>query len=517
MWDLGFTESFYSMSSKLMLVLVLLVSTAARGLSPVFARIVAHEVPHRAAQNLSKPTITTKGTNAKRPLEACIDTCLEQGNDAILLVDANNVRGKTDFEWTNHDLLQLLRAYKRSQKAGNLEIICVMDHGSRPQTFPYDFGLLVWAGPNQTADDVIAAATRWLTASADDACLFVITSDRELRQRCLRNNCPGNTGIKKKRRQKDSIKVFPSTSLVSSLSEQKIDLQQCGAGEIQRQDKDAAKIEARFLELEVELRQFSSLQPFWSLQNERQADTEQQEQWHTRVLRSPGDRDRSNHDAGTPLRRHMWNEKTWNRVLFAEHFRRSMVSSSPEKSPLRGGHLGDFQRKFKSKNAGEDGPISMFLDHRIESDPYQQQALLHYLDKSVASTTRKSSGSFPKTIKGNSHQSSADADSSADLLRKLVLEYPHLSQDDLVSRYIEQGSSRLQFSRTFDLLELLTLVAKQEATEDALQWSLRMQSADRSRRRPTGRQTMGQYRPVVDEALVQIGQVMEDRWFDLAR
>ena len=136
------------------LVVILFVSTLAWGLSPGIAK-------------KSPPKSRTTKNQQKSPFERCIDDSQEQGRDVVVLVDSNNVRGKTDFQWTNRDLLKLLRVWKSSQDQ-SVEVICVVDHGLQAQAFPYEFGLIVLAGPHRTADDVIAAATKWITTPPDE-------------------------------------------------------------------------------------------------------------------------------------------------------------------------------------------------------------------------------------------------------------------------------------------------------------------------------------------------------------
>jgi hypothetical protein len=44
-----------------------------------------------------------------------------------------------------------------------LSILCIMDHGGRPNAFSVDDGItLGFAGPNRTADDVMVEDCQWL-------------------------------------------------------------------------------------------------------------------------------------------------------------------------------------------------------------------------------------------------------------------------------------------------------------------------------------------------------------------
>jgi hypothetical protein len=177
--------------------------------------------------------------------------------------------------------------------------------------------------------------------------------------------------------------------------------------------------------------------------------------------------------------------------------------------------LREYQNRFQSAALEEEKATTMFLDHRIRFEPFQQQALLHYLDESVNSASEE-----------ESMNSSADAEavpsvittaeSCTEYFRKLIQSSPNATQDDLLSLYTADAPSRLQFSRSADLVELLRLVATEEGSPP--RWSLRhakYDGRDRSKRR--ARRNMGQPRLVVDEALVEIGQTIESRWFEWPR
>jgi hypothetical protein len=166
-----------------------------------------------------------------------------QGNNAgngtdhhvVLMVDANNVRGSEGFQLTTYDLIRVLASWRRSMisilsKDNNndnsssldphetgksmsmsVSILCMMDHGGRPNAFSLDGIMLVFAGPNRTADDVMVQDCQWLAVAAAEQQqhqyqqqqqaagkqsrqqrldLFVVTNDRQLRSRCLGSNRP---------------------------------------------------------------------------------------------------------------------------------------------------------------------------------------------------------------------------------------------------------------------------------------------------------------------------------------
>ena len=133
---------------------------------------------HLTTANIHPPFTTKKAPSSHSRKKNPLDTALAEyvlssssasadGRPTLLIVDTNNVRGKSDFAIWNCDLLPLLTSLRNQyqprseqQQQHLLHIVYVMDHGCRPQVFDYEDGLIVFAGPHRTADDVIAQATR---------------------------------------------------------------------------------------------------------------------------------------------------------------------------------------------------------------------------------------------------------------------------------------------------------------------------------------------------------------------
>ena len=463
-------------------------------------------------------------------LERCLQDSHDQGNRVIVVVDANNVRGKTDvkFEWTQADLLRLLREWRTTTttaattttSSSSLEIICVVDHGCRAQAFSYpDLGLVVLAGPHQTADDVIAVATRWLTTSSGngddteenannvggsggerphtthDPHVFVITSDRELRQRCLRNNRPGN--FKRKERQQDLVKVFDSRSLVRCLQQQQ---QLDSSSTDDNLDNSTWKGRAEVMERRSRTFETSVARPPLQLTRQRQRQRQHQS--------TEG-----------------WEEKTWHRVLFAEHLRRLLMEryTNDIYNSSSSDHLLGYQRRFQQAATEKDDKgdnkthaSTMFRDHRIRYDPYQQQELLHYLDQSVDSDATKRSEFYTNDTEHSTIlpvPSPRPTDSCAEFLRQLIHESdPGLSPEELVSSYIQEAPTRFQFSQRSDVVQLVRLVTTTASLDDEED---DMVKADRKGTPSRQRTHRGYSRrnSIDDQALVEMGRVVESRWW----
>jgi Calcineurin-like phosphoesterase len=118
----------------------------------------------------------------------------------VLVVDVENVRGKSGFAYSHQDLLQRLEEYvslwKATSNACDLDILSVVDHGSVPTGYLMPFGGLVFAGPTRKADDVMAQHvvpyfcsheyTNFTNQQALVSHVVVVTADQDLIRRCTR-------------------------------------------------------------------------------------------------------------------------------------------------------------------------------------------------------------------------------------------------------------------------------------------------------------------------------------------
>ena len=102
----------------------------------------------------------------------------------LLLVDYNNVRGKTGFRETSAGFLARINAWAKAVPGAG-RVVVVIDHGLEPCATIFRDGSLItaFAGPNRTADDVIANAAQYI-ANKGGLNVLVVTSDRELSARC---------------------------------------------------------------------------------------------------------------------------------------------------------------------------------------------------------------------------------------------------------------------------------------------------------------------------------------------
>lgn len=102
-----------------------------------------------------------------------------------ILIDVENVRGKSGFALTHAQLIQgLIRWSRVCQLQGRLSL--VIDHGSEASALYLDDAQLsiLFAGPNRKADDVIAQDVRFLGQELD---VIVVTADGGIIDRCRRS------------------------------------------------------------------------------------------------------------------------------------------------------------------------------------------------------------------------------------------------------------------------------------------------------------------------------------------
>jgi len=100
--------------------------------------------------------------------------------DAVVLIDLENVRGKSNFDLTHRELLKQTTMWAKMNDVED-KVTMVVDHGSSHTAFYLPEGGLsmVFAGPRMKADDVLARDIAFFKRNA-----IVITADNELMSRC---------------------------------------------------------------------------------------------------------------------------------------------------------------------------------------------------------------------------------------------------------------------------------------------------------------------------------------------
>mmetsp|Transcript_13782 Transcript_13782/g.22859 ORF Transcript_13782/g.22859 Transcript_13782/m.22859 type:complete len:366 (+) Transcript_13782:173-1270(+) len=123
---------------------------------------------------------------SSKPHAVCCDLQVQLASlqNRVVLVDVENVRGKAGFRIHHGAVLAEFARWARECGIDG-RILAVIDHGSNAAAYhlaPFGMGLL-FAGPSETADDVIVRCVKQASAAHD---VLVVTADARLRARCRR-------------------------------------------------------------------------------------------------------------------------------------------------------------------------------------------------------------------------------------------------------------------------------------------------------------------------------------------
>ena len=100
-----------------------------------------------------------------------------------ILIDGDNVRGKTAFKATKESLFHDVK--KWAVYVGLADRVCLMyDHGDEHEAFRFDGLSICFSGPERSADDVIARDVMWLQRRFNCS-VVVVTADFGLKSRCF--------------------------------------------------------------------------------------------------------------------------------------------------------------------------------------------------------------------------------------------------------------------------------------------------------------------------------------------
>ena len=493
-------------------------------------------------------------------LEACLRQSFCQEDEhgevstkvqIILFLDFNNIRGKSDFAHSHAEFLMKVSAWMKEYESENMVVICAVDHASKAETYAlaefHNHLLVVFAGPNQTADDVIAEGTRYFVEDDNEDpneetvkssnMVFVVTSDGELRQRCLRcnpNHRPRGRlqkrNHKKKKtnqQQKDNVKVFSSFQYLDCLEAN------------QDTQSQPTLFQNHLAKIERDIRLYESQRPPWSSRQEK-IDAMALGTWKSTLLEAPSsssnegielvstvlpEKEFTAETYPDPTTAKSFREFTWHRVLIAESMRRLLLSQSQQQHKALSSNqlLVSYQehyhlttkegRRINGTNSTatdgdkimrrqrDDDPVILWDDHRIRHDRDAQHYLRLYLDESFR-TANVQRDHQRQPILSNMGGVGSDDDTEAletdsqsspphiyepktpleeavETLMRIFEESQTKTQDQFLMRYMKEAPSNLQFSRREDLQNLLLQLAVRERRgEDTKpQWYLREQSS----------------------------------------
>lgn len=143
-----------------------------------------------------------------------IQQVMHTSTNGIIIVDGDNVRGKTKFSLSKEALCLKVEQW-RSMTNLTASIILLFDHGSEHVAFyKPDSGIsVVFSGPVLKADDVIARDILYCQNALNSSVVAIVTEDVELKKRCRKNSVASASS--KRKLSKESKKKEPAMEELS--------------------------------------------------------------------------------------------------------------------------------------------------------------------------------------------------------------------------------------------------------------------------------------------------------------
>ena len=143
--------------------------------------------------------------------------CDTRKSNGVILIDGDNVRGKTKFQLSKEELCHRVQEWMTISSLSGV-VVLMFDHGSKHSgTFIPDSKLaVVFSGPGRSADDVITRDVGWFQ-NIQQRDVVVITEDNGLKRRC-RTSLKGRASARGKQKKGVSPAAATDTSLTNSKS-----------------------------------------------------------------------------------------------------------------------------------------------------------------------------------------------------------------------------------------------------------------------------------------------------------
>ena len=127
---------------------------------------------------------------------------LSSNDNSILIIDGDNVRGKTKFSMSKEALVDKVNIWSKITDL-NASIIIMFDHGSEHAAFYHTQNsyVIVFSGPILKADDVIARDIPYYQEHLNCSVVAVVTEDVDLKKRCRKNSISSPYNKRKSRKE----------------------------------------------------------------------------------------------------------------------------------------------------------------------------------------------------------------------------------------------------------------------------------------------------------------------------
>ena len=167
-------------------------------------QVSSYSSPFISKSHLASLSASTVKNNA---FNDYIVQILSSNDNSILIIDGDNVRGKTKFSLSKEDLVDKVNVWSKITDL-NASIIIMFDHGSEHAAFYHTQNsyVIVFSGPILKADDVIARDIPYYQEYLNCSVVAVVTEDVDLKKRCRKNSIssPYNKRKSKKENKKNS-------------------------------------------------------------------------------------------------------------------------------------------------------------------------------------------------------------------------------------------------------------------------------------------------------------------------
>ena len=178
-----------------------------------------------------------------------LESTVRQAASSILIVDGENVRGKSLFQLSHTQLMARLARWSARHKLAD-RVVLLVDHGTQPSAFhlPRLGGLsVVFSGPTLSAGDVAARDLEWLHGRGHD--VLLVTADSGLAQRC---RLAGRAGSR-------SLQVVPPQALLAALGHKHASAPKARADDYVPPPPDTELSEAQLAAIENEMKARAAL------------------------------------------------------------------------------------------------------------------------------------------------------------------------------------------------------------------------------------------------------------------
>lgn len=146
-------------------------------------------------------------------------------SNGFIIIDGDNVRGKSNFRWSKEKLCNYIETWlsQESIQSYHPTVALYFDHGDIHDIYKLSKSQLLvgFSGPRMTVDDVISRDVSFIQDILNCNCL-VVTEDNELRKRCRKNSQTSSQTIRKKKKETYKMNNNQSSNIFENQQDLKL-------------------------------------------------------------------------------------------------------------------------------------------------------------------------------------------------------------------------------------------------------------------------------------------------------